>query len=140
MKLCPCKRKFIREEVESIACYGSCTEAVTKIVESDCLCEPGKSSCSEIPNNSTTCQCRYHNEDCNGEVKENGVCADCPPNCLEKQPQSPCEHEFHKDEMLTVAKIANYKNGVGDPVLLTNKMWYWSCEKCGLVTCKNPNE
>lgn len=206
MKICSCKRKFIREEVESIACYDSCTEAITKIVESECLCgknywqmpdgrrlptseyddekakctectfqisvpeEPDNSSCSEIPNNSglKECGCRYHNEDCKGEVKENGVCADCPPNCftekkdllgtdleyevartvvriendlaylkdqVDMQPKSPCEHAWRT---LSTFDVANNATGGMDVYFTPEVVSLFGCQKCGLVTCKNP--
>lgn len=61
------------------------------------------------------------------EVKECGCVVSRKCKCyVQKQSQSPCEHEYR--EVCTT----NIKLGCVDLSL-------WCCEKCGLVTCKNPN-
>lgn len=119
------------------------------------LGRPDNSSCSEIPNNSTMadspqlkdcgclmsvrCKCSTPCKD-HQWVEETradmdsisffDVCWKCkkerPTSVkVDKQPQSPCDHN-------NPGKIWSYWT--------EGSMTVYGCQKCGLVTCKNPNE
>lgn len=113
MKVCKCKINFIREEVESIAGYDSCVEAITKIVESDCICMKSNKDCKV--------QCALCGEPIVGRDGDKCFsCSEKPNNC-----QSLCEHN-------NPGKIWSYWT--------EGSMTLYGCQKCGLITCKNPNE
>ena len=163
MKICHCKKKLLLDYLYSRKTPLSnelVAAQIASLLESDCVCEK-KSSCSEIPNNSPTCQCRYHNEDCKGEVKESGVCADCPPNCFTENKKllgTDLEYEVARTVVRMENDLAYLKDQIekqpqstcehefirrevpdADDINNYNFIFY-CCYECGLVTCKNPNE
>ena len=146
-KLCQCRRKKLLDRLWDIPdpykdLVDQQLEDIEKILESDCVCEKKE-----------VCSCRYHNDVCVGAPQRNGVCGLCPPNCLEKQSQSPCEHEpdewniyckkcgytFKKEceHSWEEKKVATYPYYGEDHVVVEDQWW---CLKCGLVTCLNPNQ
>lgn len=162
MKICPCKKNLIREEVESIACYDSCTSSIIDIVESDCVCsnspeKPDNSSCSEIPNNSIPSNSMdkdngkdlfYRRLWTHEEQMEAAERLRVLMNLLE-QPQSPCEHSFKELVILTesladkedvqemIRRNGTYSDHRSKRVYSLPPLF--TCSRCGLVTCNNPN-
>lgn len=108
------------------------TSLIENIIETDCVCEKKEENENESNYTTSPQSCRVCGTT---EVTTlvHGACLSCIGVLVresvmkEKQSQSPCEHEYR--EVCTT----NIKFGCVDLSL-------WRCEKCGLVTCKNPNQ
>lgn len=102
-------------------------EDIEKILESDCVCE-NKEEVLEDPSTWPTVTIDQETNTVSSKGKVNVVIQTKMFDLKEeKQSQSPCEHEYR--EVCTT----NIKLGCVDLSL-------WCCYKCGLVTCKNPND
>ncbi len=128
MKLCHCKKNFIREEIESVSDYDQTTEAIAKIVESDCVCDK-KEEDSCLMCGHPILESDDYFPTPKGRIHTFMLCTRLwREQLLGEQPQSPCEH----GKYINMEGYIDVKNNMRMPVFL--------CSECGLVTCKNPNE
>ncbi len=163
-KLCQCRR----HEIENlIAGLHSCPDTggiseedvetdvseIEKILESDCTCE-NKEETLEDPNTWPTVTIDQETNTVSSKGKVNVVIQTKMFDLKEeKQSQSPCVHEpdewniyckkcgytFKKAclHAWEEKKIATYPYYGEDHVVVEDQWW---CQKCGLVTCLNPNQ
>ena len=148
-KLCQCKKQFIRDlfistvkdaeesaddmyiyPIDEVAYSTSKTEEVSKILESDCVCE--KKEETSYDRSKTV---GLHIGNGHFELNSNYFAP-----TKENQSQSPCEHEWQPVKAL--ARIGECYDLT--PEGKRHHQYYagvWGCykEECGLVTCKNPN-
>lgn len=149
-KLCPCKKQFIDDlfmdvMLEANKMYrpglmklkGICvrkTLEVANIVESDCVCE------KKEQRHHLDTHCLFCDKDL-PVGQDGGYCTGCltilKENAeKEKQSQSPCEHEWIK---VSQYDVANGNNNT-DVYLVPDFVKLYGCQKCGLVTCVEPND
>jgi hypothetical protein len=142
-KLCQCKRTFIRGEIMKYGPAGTVEESteltslIENIIETDCVCEKKEENENESNYTTSPQSCRVCGTT---EVTTlvHGACLSCIGVLVresvmkEKQSQYPCEHEFKKRRI----SCDNGERGVLEESFL---LTLWCYYKCGLVTCKNPN-
>lgn len=143
-KICGCKKQFIHDILEDLIVnvhiridgYIGPTKlrklavdntlAIADILESDCVCE--KKDDGNGPKDFMVIHVDEGLPDEHTEV----VCMKCKHQATvqleEKQSQSPCEHELTVRDLPDANDIKNYF------------FRFYCCYKCGLVTCKNPNQ
>lgn len=124
-KLCQCRKKQVLDYIYSIKRPLANELVVAKLIqeiESDCVCS--KEEVKRTPSDKClhgyllTEPCKH----CMWDEKY-GV--------EEKQSQFPCEHKWDEHNIGTYPYY-------GENHVSTKQQWW--CLKCGLVTCKNPNQ
>jgi len=146
---CVCEKKEFRQPCfycPFVAVADSNDYCSTLIIAHNRICTENPSKKIQVKE-PCTCDSKFS---INGPV---GHRPDCISQGKEKQSQSPCEHEpdewniyckkcgytFKKAclHAWEEKKIATYPYYGEDHVVVEDQWW---CQKCGLVTCKNPNQ